>query len=199
MNANEVPAIAAQLERRTPLQGLAPTHIWDSELEERIASLDVEGPYSHGVKSGLYLWNDSLHASHELSQDLHTATGSYLHGIMHRMEPDYSNAKYWFRQVGDHPVYDELKRWLAATSDETKKQWEAACPAAQAKEFNLWLTKGAWDPYIFVDLVSGALRGSADRWIPVLQRLQKVEIMLLLQYSYQQDTGGTLFETITPE
>lgn len=199
MKTNEVTMLAVQLEQRAPLQGLAPAQVWDSSLDERISLLAEDGPYSRSIKSGLYLWNDSLDASHELSQDIHNATGSYLHGIMHRMEPDYSNAKYWFRQVGDHPIYEELQKRLAEASDETRRQWEAACPATFAKEFSLLLTEGAWDPYVFVDLVSGALRESADGWIPVLEKLQKLEIMLLLQYSYQQDTGGTLFETITPQ
>ena len=61
------------------------------------------------VQSGLLLWNDALDASHIISQSIESRTGSYWHGIMHRREPDYSNAKYWFRRVGVHPTYPVLR------------------------------------------------------------------------------------------
>src|SRR5205823_11683753 len=52
--------------------------------------------------AGLWLYHDFLDESHTLSQEIYTTTGSYWHGLMHRREPDYSNAKYWFQRVGDH-------------------------------------------------------------------------------------------------
>ena len=54
--------------------------------------------------SGLWLLHGYLDQSHTLSQEIHTPTGSYWHGIMHRREPDFPNAKYWFRRVGTHPI-----------------------------------------------------------------------------------------------
>src|SRR5262249_8470521 len=44
--------------------------------------------------AGLWLYHDFLEESHTLSQEIHSTTGSYWHGLMHRREPDYSNAKY---------------------------------------------------------------------------------------------------------
>jgi hypothetical protein len=73
--------------------------------------------------SGLWLLHDFLDESHAISQDLDTPTGSYWHGIMHRREPDAPNAKYWFRQVGNHPVFEML-----------------------AEEFGK-----RWDPFVFID------------------------------------------------
>ena len=63
------------------------------------------------VISGLWLLAGDIDRSHTLSQDISSREGSYLHGIMHRREGDFGNAKYWFRRVGDdHPVIDELSR-----------------------------------------------------------------------------------------
>ena len=52
------------------------------------------------IQSAALLWHDHLDESHTLSQDIFSADGSFLHGIMHRREPDYSNAKYWFNRAG---------------------------------------------------------------------------------------------------
>lgn len=83
---------------------LVPSKVRDAALDAIIA--DLEAPPA--LRSALHLWNDSLERCHALAQELHDPTGSYLHGLMHRREPDYANAKYWFRRVGTHPVYASL-------------------------------------------------------------------------------------------
>ena len=56
--------------------------------------------------SGLWLLHNFLDRSHDISQETHSREGSYWHGIMHRLEGDYWNSKYWYRKVGAHSVYD---------------------------------------------------------------------------------------------
>lgn len=56
--------------------------------------------------SGLWLLHNFLDQSHEISQSLDIREGSYWHGIMHRLEQDFWNSKYWYRKVGNHPVFD---------------------------------------------------------------------------------------------
>lgn len=58
--------------------------------------------------SGLWLLAGDIDRSHSISQDIENPEGSFLHGIMHRREGDFSNAKYWFRRVGNHPVIEQL-------------------------------------------------------------------------------------------
>src|SRR6187402_2363611 len=59
----------------------------------RLADRDM----ARACLAGLWLYHDFLGESHEISQDIHTPTGSYWHGILHRREPDPSNSKYWMR------------------------------------------------------------------------------------------------------
>ncbi len=65
-------------------------------------------------QAGLWLLANELDLSHELSQEIHSAEGSYWHGIMHRREGDFENAKYWFRRVGRHAVFDSLAEEIAS-------------------------------------------------------------------------------------
>lgn len=108
--------------------------------------LDVKSAFAHakgGVVdrkmaecclAGVWLLHDFLDESHQISQGIDTTSGSFWHGIMHRREGDFSNAKYWFRHVGHHPVFDLLAE-----------------------------REGAWDPYAFVDSCQSAVRSGQNR------------------------------------
>ena len=76
----------------------------DAFLPGRVVDRDI----ANACRAGMWLLFDFLDESHAISQEIHTAEGSYWHGILHRREPDASNAKYWFRKVGDHPVLRAL-------------------------------------------------------------------------------------------
>jgi len=54
------------------------------------------------AQAALWLYVDELDRSHALSQNLHTAIGSFLHGTMHRREGDFWNSHYWMRQARGH-------------------------------------------------------------------------------------------------
>ncbi len=38
--------------------------------------------------------------AHAVAQAYMSALGSWLHGIVHMVEPDESNSKYWYRRAG---------------------------------------------------------------------------------------------------
>ena len=59
-------------------------------------------------QSGLWLLHNFLHDSHDISQSVNSAEGSWWHAIMHRTEGDFSNSKYWYRRVGDHELLGEI-------------------------------------------------------------------------------------------
>lgn len=61
-----------------------------------------------GCLAGLWLVAGDLEQSHQISQSDPSPEGSFWHGIMHRREGDFSNAKYWFGRVGRHDVLRKL-------------------------------------------------------------------------------------------
>lgn len=123
--------------------------------------------------AGILLWQNELEASHEVSQNLHQCEGSFWHGIMHRREPDYSNAKYWFAKVGKHPVYEELLSWTQTNLPETAT----------------WLgLSQTWDANLLVDGCRQAAKTSHQHHAS-LQLICAAEALLLLDHCYQQATN----------
>jgi hypothetical protein len=175
------PAIAELLRdsRLPPLDAGTPNRDVRARLEA-LASDNAFAPHrvrDHGMaeacRAGLWLYHNFLDEAHKISQELHTPTGSYWHALMHRREPDFDNAKYWFRRVGTHPVYEALCR-------------DAAEPAGDAPPVAAFLhTQSTWDPFAFVDLCAAALAGRAP-CEELCRQIQKREWELLFDWCYRQ-------------
>ncbi|HBE63603.1 MAG TPA: hypothetical protein DDX19_12870 [Rhodopirellula baltica] len=77
------------------------------ELAELLKS-DSAKSFTPLQRSGLWLLAGDLDRSHTISQDESSSEGSFWHGIMHRREGDFGNAKYWFHRVGRHSILSDL-------------------------------------------------------------------------------------------
>ena len=135
-----------------------------SECQAALNALDLHPRQQPLIHSALLLWHDHLDASHDLSQNINSNDGSFLHGIMHRREPDYSNAKYWFTRAGQHEAYDSINTRAALALKDT-----SLTHLATAK----------WDPFAYVDAVSETSPGTPE--YEVLQKLQRIELEVLLE------------------
>ena len=120
--------------------------------------------------AGLWLLHDFLDESHQISQEIDTPTGSYWHGIMHRREGDFDNAKYWFRRVGRHEVFGQLS--------EAAREVASVSTASVAAS----LSGGAWDPYRFVDQCQTSREGTADETL--VRQIAQREWELLFAYCH---------------
>lgn len=83
------------------------------DLEDQLASLLRVYPNLPGTcQSAFWMLVGNLDLSHSVSQVVPSREGSYWHGIMHRRERDFWNAKYWFQKVGKHPILSTIGELL---------------------------------------------------------------------------------------
>jgi hypothetical protein len=109
-----------------------------------------------------------------------TPEAEYWHAIVHRREPDSSNAKYWFRQVGPHPVMDQLLSILSG-------------PGGPEKTIIQRFTKsGKWDPFTYVDACMAFQEGGGKELLPILLDIQQKEFTSLLDFCIQHALGASL-------
>lgn len=158
-------------------------------LRKRCAAISFENvqspPDAIAVKAGLFQIHGDLHTSHEYAQDCqgegkHVA-GDYWHGIMHRREPDYGNSKYWFRRVGQHPIFGELAKQANSILEE--------CASPNASEWQQRMTQNGWNSSAFVDLCEECANGRDQELTLAAKKIQWVEMMLLLQQTYVDAVG----------
>jgi hypothetical protein len=122
------------------------------------------------VRGGLLYALDAIDEAHKIFQDSPGDLGSYWHGMMHRREGDFDNARYWFRRSGVLPFFDELHRVACEHS------------AVMARQSN-------WDPYLFTGQCEQARFGETEG-LEELANLQRVEFEVLFDYCWRQSAIG---------
>jgi len=135
------------------------------ETRDAIARASLTEP----ARAGLYLLAGFWDQAHEIAQSIHTADGSYWHAIVHRQEPDAGNASYWFRRVGQHPIFPAL--------------------ANRASAIDPSLT-GRWDPYSFIDYCERAARQSGSELERRGIQIQQAEWELLFEHCLSSAKHG---------
>lgn len=130
------------------------------------------------LKAGLFCIHDYLEESHEFSQSVQNAgihcSGDYWHHIMHRREPDSSNAKYWSRVVGNHPLLDLLPEVIPPLFD----QFQSSDVLHWKKRV---LENKRWSLNTFVDFCSECDSSQDEELKKLARSIQWVEMQLLLQ------------------
>ena len=145
----------------------------NQKLEDYFGTANLRRPTRELLRCAALLWHDHHAAAHAIAQDDSSAEGSFLHGILHRREPDYDNARYWFRRVGKHPAYPGLAKSVDELANRSPIQRLAS----------KFIPGGSWDPFGFIDACAevAAAPGSDPRKKP-LQQIQALEWDALLRH-----------------
>lgn len=172
-----VPRGSGSADVRALLEGAA--------VEDVVGGPIVSSDDARASLSALWLWHDFLDESHAISQTIDTPTGSFWHGIMHRREGDFGNAKYWIRRAGRHPVFGPL---AAAAAEEAASPETAS---SLAGEFAGDFARGDWDPFRFVALCERAVRSADAHDTDLLRRIARREWQLLFDHCYREAQGSS--------
>jgi hypothetical protein len=121
--------------------------------------------------AGLWLWHDFLNRSHEISQSVHTASGSFWHAIMHRREGDFGNAKYWYAKVAGHPILASMGIQAGSVINHQP-----------ADKRLMRINNDGWNGSALVDLVQSVHESPSDPMHRVAVALQQLEWRVLFEH-----------------
>lgn len=147
--------------------------------------------YASACLSAIWLHHDFLDESHTISQSIYTNTGSFWHGIMHRREGDYWNSKYWFRQVGNHPVFSNLNLTIDQLFNSAESSLRKKNESSEIDTVKNLLTHNSWDPFIFVDMVQ-KYNGTDTKIEEILKEVQRLEWQFLFDYCFNKAIGSVM-------
>ena len=146
---------------------------------EQLLDAPVRSPDdARAVLAGLWLYHDCLNESHEVSQSISSATGSFWHAIMHRREADFSNAKYWYARCRHHPA---LRRIAL--------EGRVALQDLPEGQILRRVVDDDWDPDAFVDVVEAIHQKTDDPLYAAAVRLQRVEWRVLFAHCARAATA----------
>ena len=153
-----------------PRAGVLPEAKLNNRLNELLADANLSAQSRELVTGLILLWHDHMDEAHNIAQGIENADGSFLHGIVHRREPDYGNAAYWFRRVGAHPAFPALAERVGKLAEMNSIKSEL-------------MPGGKWDAFAFIHLCEKAARMTdSDAQVKLLRAVQGIESEVLLEY-----------------
>lgn len=116
MSANSPTPIAAQIKQwLDTLPKTMPLSAVKHPAEEKTLTVllsDATLASDPLVKAMFGLRIGEIDQPHVIVQNDPSPLGSYLHGVVHRLEKDFWNSKYWFRQIRDVSLLSSISRFV---------------------------------------------------------------------------------------
>ena len=156
-----------------PRDGVLPFMELNETLNALLDQPAVPAGAAEVVRGLILLWHDHLDEAHLVVQAIENADGSFIHGLLHRREPDFPNACYWFRRVGQHAAYPKLAARVTALLN----------TPAGLKLHSKLIVNGKWDALAFVKLCEQvAGKPEADLEAQLTRKIQGLETEVLLEH-----------------
>jgi hypothetical protein len=139
----------------------------DKRLIQRIAVAEdhefarANGPEARCIRSLLFIAAGGVDQAHRIVQEISTSDAAYIHGIVHRIDDDFDNARYWFRRAPMHPAAAEIYRRAAANSLTV-----ASHPI--------------WDPLLVTDMVERSRTAGVTEELRVILTIEFEELLQFL-------------------
>jgi len=125
----------------------------------------ADASYPQLIRAGLLYAYDAIDESHRIVKEIATDHGSYWHGMLHRREGDFENARYWFRRTGRLGLFAEMHGRASEVSPLMGRQPD-------------------WDPYVMVGQCEQArFGGDVDQ--KELVALQRIEFEVMFDHLFR--------------
>ena len=153
-----------------------PTEPTDYELVIRIREADdaailggansLPGAPLPLLRAGLFYYHNAIADSHREAARDEGDLAAYWHGMVHRREGDFDNARYWMRRAGEQPVFQEMQGRVHDGAPNMARQ-------------------SNWDPFLFINLCEQYKYGEHE-YKKEIGALQRVEFAVMFDYVWRR-------------
>ncbi len=167
VRTEELPELSAG-----PRSKVLETRSLNRQLDQLLDGRALPDESSALLRAVALLYHDQHDPAHDLVADRNDVTSAFIHGILHRREPDYWNARYWFRRCEMHSAYSilagNIARWNGPGEPETIRGL---------------ILPGSFDPFAFVDACERHARDPVNSpAVSILRKIQHAEFEAMVQY-----------------
>ena len=145
----------------------------DQRLIRRVVAVEDQeiarrnGPEAQCIRSLLFVAAGGVEQAHRIVQEISTSAGAYIHGMVHRIDDDFDNARYWFRRAG-------ILSAAAAMYDRA------------ARNHLTVASQPFWDPILVTDLVETSRTAGVTE---DLRAVLTIEFEVLLESLWDRTEG----------
>ena len=156
------PALPTDLNALSPTgEGLLPSEVAGGEMAQVLVAL-------------IFIARGALDAAHDIVGSLDSPEATYAHAMIHRQEgastgeaglPGYSNSRYWFSCLGEHPLFAQMTEFVAA---------HPGVPRT--------MSSSEWDPAAFVQHCARSEQSGSPEDLAFCTAVQRKEWELLFDW-----------------
>lgn len=150
----------------------------------------------HGdlIRNALYHKNDDIDTAHQICQTIGETTDApevcYWHGLIHRREPDFNNARSWFQKTLNFAANNLLHQAVYNFLQRAIQMPDYGDTREVALQFWQHLkTQNTWDALYFLNVCESAIENPNPDLQKLLEDIQAIEFDTLFHWTFQKALG----------